>query len=55
MKTRILKTNQKKYIWNFLEAERMISYHTIVFCINAGLFISIIEINNDNLVNLIIY
>lgn len=55
IKAKTPKIDHKEYIWDFLEAERVISCHTIVFSIQTKLFISINQIGNDNFANLITY
>lgn len=54
MKVRILKIDQKDYIWNLLKVEKMTSCHATIIPIKTRLFISINQAGNDKLTNLII-
>lgn len=55
MEVGIDKIDQKRYIWDLLEVEKINSCHATIFPIKAGLFISIDQTDNDNSANLAVY
>lgn len=47
MEAEMLKSDQKRYIWDLLEAEAMISYHATIYLIKVGSFSYIDLVDND--------
>ena len=55
LQARILKINQKSYIYNLLEAKKMSSCHPIVFPIKVGFTLLLNQARDYDQSNLIIY
>lgn len=55
IESKTLKINEKEYIWDLLEVEKMTSCYIIIFSIKAESIISIDQACNDRSIDLVIY